>query len=139
MDRSLTQKFNMKFVCLRCKKEFNNCLWKHCKGCCPETLRADCGLCKRRFLNQKAYSYHLKTHHNIQKHPTTPVDDANPFICKKSDKRFGTKQRLQVHDSLHLIELQKRFGLFCEICKKGFQLSHQLVAHQRKYSSAQHF
>ncbi|CAG9766011.1 unnamed protein product [Ceutorhynchus assimilis] len=85
-----------------------------------------CNVCKKKFLNFKAFRKHLRTH----------IED-RPFKCKQCSRSFTEENYLNNHMRSHLPEEEKPHE--CNICKKRFIHPTMLQKHLLRHTNERPF
>ncbi|XP_055382314.1 zinc finger protein 254-like [Condylostylus longicornis] len=70
-----------------------------------------CEICCKVFQSTKGRTIHMKKQHSIKKGP--------PFTCNTCGRIFKRFQQLNIHESIHLSEKERKF-YFCPKCNKKF-------------------
>ncbi|XP_008181525.1 zinc finger protein 25-like [Acyrthosiphon pisum] len=96
-----------------------------------------CRHCLATFAQKKSYSYHLKTHRDLELRrcircnmlffPKTKL--IKRFKCVECNKRFGQKAVLRSHMRTHSIEQKYK----CDTCGVVFEQKSNLIKHIKKY------
>ncbi|ENN78673.1 hypothetical protein YQE_04845, partial [Dendroctonus ponderosae] len=85
-----------------------------------------CNVCRKKFLNMKAFRKHLRTH----------IKD-RPFKCKQCSRSFTEEIYLNNHMRSHLPEEQKPHE--CSICSKRFMHASMLQKHFLRHTNERPF
>ncbi|KAJ8730282.1 hypothetical protein PYW07_017320 [Mythimna separata] len=110
----------IKQECVLCNKMVTSLRQHHRLMHNRAALQYECVLCGRRFISKSVLDLHMTTHTKDR-----------PYSCTECDKKFSTKQRVQIHKrAVH----DKEKSHLCQLCSKSFFKKYHLQLHLRSHS-----